>query len=224
MPLRCRDAIDLHCAKLARSLTCRAHFQSNMESQPDVPADIQRLDDELVAVEREARELVADLGEALGTWRREPGSWSVAECLDHLTIANRVYLEAMAGPAARAREDGRWRKGAARPGFLGRLFARSLEPPVRRWLRIRAPRRIRPRGTPSLAGAFDAFVATQAEARALLRASSDLDLAGVRFPNPFVRGIRFSLATGFHVIAAHERRHIWQAWRVRRAAERAGVD
>jgi hypothetical protein len=38
---------------------------------------------------------------------------------------------------------------------------------------------------------------------------------------PFVRGIRFSLATGLHVIAAHERRHLWQAWRVRRALERA---
>jgi hypothetical protein len=37
----------------------------------------------------------------------------------------------------------------------------------------------------------------------------------------FIRGIRFSLATGLHVIAAHERRHLWQAWRVREAAERA---
>jgi hypothetical protein len=44
----------------------------------------------------------------------------------------------------------------------------------------------------------------------------------VRFPNPFVRGVRFSLATGLHVIAAHERRHLWQAWRARRAAERGG--
>ena len=30
--------------------------------------------------------------------------------------------------------------------------------------------------------------------------------------------IRFSLATGRHVIATHERRHLWQAWRVRRIA------
>jgi hypothetical protein len=46
-----------------------------------------------------------------------------------------------------------------------------------------------------------------------------LDLAGIRFVNPFLPGVRFSLATGLHVIAAHERRHLWQAWRVRRAAE-----
>ena len=57
--------------------------------------------------------------------------------------------------------------------------------------------------------------------RAFLRRYADIDLAAVRFPNPFVRRVQFSLATGLHVVAAHERRHLWQAWRVRRAAERA---
>ena len=33
------------------------------------------------------------------------------------------------------------------------------------------------------------------------------------------RIVRISLATGLHVIAAHNRRHLWQAWRVRKAAE-----
>jgi hypothetical protein len=60
--------------------------------------------------------------------------------------------------------------------------------------------------------------------RAFLRENGELDLAGVRFPNPFVRGVRFSVATGLHVITAHERRHFWQAWHVRRAAERAAVE
>ena len=54
---------------------------------------------------------------------------------------------------------------------------------------------------------------------AFLRRYAEIDLAGVRFPNPFIRGVRFSLATGLHVIAAHERRHLWQAWRGRRGVE-----
>ena len=53
-----------------------------------------------------------------------------------------------------------------------------------------------------------------------LETYANIDLAGVVFPNPFVRGMRFRLATGLHVIAAHARRHLWQAWRVRRAVER----
>jgi hypothetical protein len=181
--------------------------------------DIQQLLDELAAAERDARGVADGLTEAEGTWRSPDGSWTVAECLDHLGTANRVYLDAMDAPAARAQARGRTRRGPARPGIVGRWFARSLEPPVRR--RLRAPRTIRPRTSPPLADALRSFLESHQRARAFVQAHRGLDLAGVRFPNPFIRGVRFSLATGLHVITAHERRHLWQAWNVRRQAERA---
>jgi hypothetical protein len=88
-------------------------------------------------------------------------------------------------------------------------------------LKMKAPRLIRPSPAPALGESLAAFLRWHAEAAAFLREHADLDLAGVLFPNPFIRGLRFSLATGVHVIAAHERRHLWQARRVRQAAERA---
>ena len=113
-------------------------------------------------------------------------SWSVAECLDHLATANRVYLAAMRPSAERALRNGRRRRGSAQPGLIGGWFVESHD-----------------------------------GIRAFLRTYADIDLSGVRFPNPFLRGVRFSLATGLHVLTAHERRHLWQAWRVRKAAERS---
>ena len=184
-----------------------------------VPADIAALQDQFDAAERDAEALVAGLSEEQGVWRVEAGSWSVAECLDHLATGNRVYLRAMQEPANHARMSGRRRRRPARPGWVGRLFVVTFEPPPRWWSTLKAPRSIRPRASPPLADAFAGFVASQADLRAFLRAHADLDLAGIRFPNPFVPGIRFSLATGLHVLAAHERRHLWQAWRVRRALE-----
>jgi hypothetical protein len=183
--------------------------------------DIKDLEDQLDAAERDARALVADLAEERGGWRTETGSWSVAECLDHLATTNRVYLHAMKEPAIRARKQGRFRQCPAAPGFVGCWFVRAMEPPVKAPFRMKAPRIVEPRAAPPLANAFASFRTSQDEVRAFLREYADLDLAGVRFPNPFVRGIRFSLATGLHVITAHERRHMWQAWRVRRAAEAA---
>jgi DinB family protein len=97
-----------------------------------------------------------------------------------------------------------------------------MEPPVKALFRMKAARIVEPRKAPPLADAFASFLASQDEVRAFLRAHADVDLAAVRFPNPFLRGVCFSLATGLHVIIAHERRHLWQAWRVRRAAEGAG--
>jgi hypothetical protein len=184
--------------------------------------DIKDLKDQLDAAERDAQALVADLGEQRGGWRAETGSWTVAECLDHLATTNRVYLHAMEEPATRAREQGRLRRGTAAPGFVGRWFVRTLEPPVKAPFRMKARRIVEPRAAPPLINAFASFRASQDEVRAFLWAHADLDLAAVRFPNPFIHGIRFSLATGLHVIPAHERRHLWQAWRVRWAAEGAG--
>lgn len=186
-----------------------------------VPADIQALEEELDAAERDAQALISGLTEQQGAWRAEAGSWSVSECLDHLATASRVYVRAMAEPADRARTEGRQRRGPAVPGLLGRWFVRWLEPPVNPRFKGKAPRLIQPRTAPALGDAFASFSTSQTEVRDFLRAHADLDLARVRFPNPFVPGVRFSLATGLHVIPAHERRHLWQAWRVRQAAERA---
>ena len=182
-------------------------------------ADLAALDAAFDAVERDARALVAGVSEPLGRWQPAPGAWSMAECLDHLATANRVYLRAMEPASRRALADGRMRRGPVRPGLLGRWFARSLEPPARPLLRTRAPRAIRPRVAPALADAAAQFFAAHHEVRAYLQRYGAIDLSGVTFPNPLIRGIRFSLATGLHVLAAHERRHLWQAWRVRRAAE-----
>jgi hypothetical protein len=187
-----------------------------------VPEDIQALERALNEVERDARAVASALSEDLGGWRARPGSWSVAECLDHLATANTVYLGAMEAAAERALREGRQRRGPARPGLLGGLFVRSLEPPVRRRrFMVKAPKAIRPRESPPLHDAIARFLASHERARGFLLSYAGIDLTGTRFDNPFVRGVRFSLATGLHVIAAHERRHVWQAWNVRRAAERA---
>jgi|SRR6185295_18091775 len=84
--------------------------------EPD--ADIVALEAGLDAAERDARALVEGLAEAAAGWRARPGSWSVAECLDHLATSNEVYLEAMRGVAADAAAHNRTRKGPARPGVI----------------------------------------------------------------------------------------------------------
>ena len=177
--------------------------------------EIERLLIGLDAAERDARGLVDGLSEDQGRWRETPGSWSVAECLDHLATASRVYLEAMRPAAEHAQHVGKLRTRPALPGLVGAWFVNQLEPPVKS--RLRAPAQIRPKPSPRLRESIDAFLSEQQRVRDFFRRYSDIDLAKVHFRNPFVRVIRFSLATGFHVIVAHQRRHLEQAWRVRRA-------
>jgi hypothetical protein len=186
-----------------------------------LPSDLQRLDAALDAIEVDARAIATGMSQSSGSWHAQPGSWSVAECLDHLATGNRVYLAAMQPSAERALHRGSMRRRAVQPGLIGGWFVNYLEPPVRAGLKSKAPRKIRPRPSPRLDDALTAFLASHADVRAFVRTYGGIDLTGVRFANPFIPGVRFSLATGLHVIAAHERRHLWQAWRVRRAAEAA---
>jgi DinB family protein len=186
-----------------------------LEPYPELAA----LNDAYLAIERDARALADGLTDDRAAWREHPASWSVAECVDHLATANRIYLAAMEPPAARARAGGRMRRQPALPGMIGGWFVGTLEPPVKTRTKRTAPDKIRPRTSPPFADAMTAFLKSQEDARRFLQIYAGIDLAGVRFPNPFVRAIRFSLATGLHVIAAHDRRHLAQAWRVRKAAE-----
>jgi hypothetical protein len=181
--------------------------------------DASALDDQFAAIGADARALTDKLSPEQGAWRASAESWSVAECLDHLATANRVYLAAMRPAAERALAEGRKRQGPAFPGVIGNWFVSSLEPPAKKWLKGKAPRIIRPRSQPPLNDAAAAFFASHEDVGAFLNRFRDVALAQTHFPNPFIQGVRFSLATGLNVIAAHERRHLWQAWHVRRGAK-----
>jgi hypothetical protein len=177
-------------------------------------ADLERqLQDNLRAAEAFAR----DLNEAQFQWQPAPTSWSIAQCFDHLAVANRVYLEPMGEAIAAARQRGSRRRGPIRPGAFSRFFLSTLEPPPRR--KLRAPRKIVPTLGKSKDVVVRDFLGSQVEVLALLREAADLDLNRIRFVNPFIPLLRFTVGTGFLVIATHERRHLWQAERIR---ERVG--
>jgi hypothetical protein len=191
--------------------------ERRMASLSLAPPDILDLANQLDAAERDATMLVAGLADEQGTCRPASGGWSISECLDHLATANRVYVAAMRPATAGVTAPPPNVRRPAKPGVLGGVFVRSLEPPPKWYTRSRTPTKIKPRQAPPLRSASADFFASQREVRAFLGDVAELDLTRIRFANPLVRGVRFSVATGLHVITAHERRHLLQAWNVRRS-------
>ncbi|HYG64136.1 MAG TPA: DinB family protein [Thermoanaerobaculia bacterium] len=180
----------------------------------------QTLPDDLAALRRQvednrrtAEDLVRGLSEAQLQWRPDERSWSIAQCLDHLAIGDRAYLEAMSPAVAEARRRNSRRRGPIQPGWFARWFIQSMEPPPRR--KLPAPRKI----VPSLGKSGDEvkrdYFAAQAGVLALLDQAAAVDLNRTRFVNPFLPLLRFTVGTGFLVSVAHGRRHLWQAERIR---------
>jgi hypothetical protein len=177
------------------------------------------LDEQLSRTGADAAALVAALSEESGAWRPAPQAWSVAECLDHLATADRVYLAAMRPAATRARAAGRWRRGPATPGLIGGWFARSLEPPARPLLKVKAPRKIRPRPGPPLAAAYADYVTAHRDVVAFPARERRSRPGADPLPQPVRPRHPLQPPTGLQVTASHERRHLWQAWNVRRGAQ-----
>src|SRR5688500_3343545 len=109
----------------------------------ELPTDLQRFWDDTEAADRTAERLTAGLSDRQFFWQPDGGRrWSVALCLDHLAVANTVYGASIATAIETAKGRGSTRRGPAKPGVLGQMFANSLEPPVK--IRSRAPGKIQP--------------------------------------------------------------------------------
>ena len=109
------------------------------------------------------------------------------------------------------------------PGWFGRWFIRNYIEPSPRTRRARAPKKITPaaRVEPSV---LDRFVRSNDAVRDLMHRARNCDINRIRFPNPFVPVIRFTIGTGFEVLSKHQNRHLLQAERVRNAMGSRRID
>jgi hypothetical protein len=149
------------------------------------------------------------------------GGWSAADNLVHLTIASQALIPRMSRTLGKLAAAGRRTERPSRPDWVGRLYAWALEPPVH--LRVRAPRPFVPVvGTPA-ERAMPAFLVEQERLLALLDEAVGLDLASRKVPSPVSRHVRYNVCAAFHILAAHQRRHLWQARRAALAVRRASA-
>jgi len=170
-----------------------------------------RLIDEYTAADARAEALARPLTREQINWKPTPAAWSVGQCLEHLAAGNEQYLEAIEAALTRNLNTGPVQD--VTPGAFTRWFIRAYMEPSPQTKRARAPAKIRP--APDVDSAIlDRFLRTNERARALMRRASDYDINRIRFTNPFVPVIRFTVGSGFMILSAHERRHLLQAERV----------
>ncbi len=176
----------------------------------ELPPDVTAIRDELSALSPRARALCAPLDDDALHAPAPNGGWSVALCLEHLVVSATVYPARIREALEAARAAGRFRRGPIRPGWLSRAFLRQLEPPVRQ--KLTSPAAIRPAaGRASREELLGRFDRAHAQAIELLERNADLDLGGIRFRNPLVAWLPWTTGVGFRILAAHGRRHLWQA-------------
>src|SRR5689334_9590339 len=133
------------------------------------------LADEFRAASREARRLAEEFSPEELSLSPAAGAWSAADNLMHLTVAAQALVPRMSRTLGKLADAGLRTEGSTRADWIGRLYARWLEPPVR--FKVRAPRPFVPPVGTAAADALAAFLAEQDRIVALVDRSTGLDLA-----------------------------------------------
>lgn len=158
------------------------------------------------------REITRKLRPDQMTWRPDESSWSIAECISHLTVTVTRYLPMLDAAIEKGVASGKKVKGPFRHGFLSRYFVRMLEPPPSR--RFKAPKAFLPPMDLDASKVVPEFLAAHDQLVERVQRANGLDLSRIKVQSPAMALLRLSLGKGLELMAAHARRHLWQAERV----------
>jgi hypothetical protein len=180
--------------------------------RPSLTPEIEEFRTQFEQLSAEADALVGPLTDEQFSWAPRPEAWSIACCLEHLNTTARVYLPALDEGIADAIRRGVYGEGPFKYNWIGRLAVRFIDTPAR--IRLRAPENVQPAEGRSRREIVNAFRAYQVQFIDRLRQANGVDLSRARVRTHPGRWTRIPLGSGFAMMAAHERRHLWQARKV----------
>jgi hypothetical protein len=135
--------------------------------------------------------------------------WSAAECIEHLNITNRAYLPRVSEAIRTLRQKNLVSRGGFRLNWNARLLKYWLEPPSR--LRLPTGAAFQPVSVQDPAAVLTEFQSIGQNLEQELASGRGLALDAEKIRSPFAENMQYNVYSAFAIIAAHNRRHLWQA-------------
>lgn len=168
--------------------------------------------EQIDALRQEAQDLAEGLTFEQFNWRPDPSSWSVGQCLQHLTLTVMLYPAKIEAMIAEARDRAARGLRPYREGAFTRWFVRSMEPPPS--LRVRTRGKVQPASLLEPGPVLRDFDRAHAQLGELVAAADGVSLQHGRTSSPFFPLLPFTLNQVLALNLAHGRRHLWQARQV----------
>jgi len=138
------------------------------------------------------------------------GSWSVAQCLEHLNAYNRYYLPQIVKATTVVSKDlNAW----FTPGMFGDRFTRMMMPKnvFEITNKMKASKSYTPQRGLNVEAVFKEFFEHQNKLLLLLEVSRKRNMSSIRIPVSISKFLKLKLGDTFRFLIAHEQRHIIQA-------------
>ena len=172
---------------------------------------------EIDAASQRAIAIVNGLSFAQLKQRPQPNRWSIAECLVHLNLASLADIALLNDTYKRTPTRQMHFENQFRMDLLSRFLKWTLEPPPMSAFKIKTTKNFQPVEIEPVGEILPTFLALQEQLKASIDAANGLPLDRIKVVSPFNNKIKYNLFSCFHLLLAHERRHLWQAERVKEA-------
>jgi hypothetical protein len=179
---------------------------------PNMSPQLAVIKEQFLLARERLRRLCKGLSE--DAWAAAPpgGGWSIGECVVHLNLTTDAYLPKIDAAIDEGLAKGLRGSGPFSRGLLGALLIWWLEPPYKRGTRTSAA--FAPSVVP-MASTLELFDSRLQDIQARIDRSADLALDKLKVVSAFDARISYNLYATFAILAAHQRRHLWQAEQVR---------
>jgi len=165
-----------------------------------------------------ARTLASDLSLAQLNWKPSPEQWSIAQCLEHLTVATKGFEKYFTLALDHARKSRQVTSTPRyKPSLMGGWLARQVSPEAAR--KLPAPKIFRPGNSSDIQRSLESFLNEQDRFLDFVQRSEGIDYNKTRLRSPVTPLMRYSLADAFVITVLHGQRHLAQARRVREMTE-----
>ena len=166
---------------------------------------------------KEAKEKVihefSDISLEQLNWKPLPGSWSIAQCLEHLIIADSAYFPDLKNITEGNFKMDFWEKHSLFTRLCGRLMKDSLQEQVKR--KMIAPKKIQPQKSDKKLDLIDNYLKNLDTFFTLIANCKNVDIDKTIITSPTIRIVTYSLGDAFIFLIQHEHRHINQAIKVK---------
>ena len=170
--------------------------------------ELARISSELDECSLRVERLIEKAGDKLWTAPAR-GGWAVGQCIAHLTRTSQEWAPKLEDALADAPAG----LPPYKPTLIGRLLKWFIEPPYR--MKFKAAPTFTPRERqvtgPELIGEF---LGAQQEVQRALQLANGKAIDRIVRPSPVDARVKYDLYSAFRIIAAHQRRHLWQAERI----------
>jgi uncharacterized damage-inducible protein DinB len=146
-------------------------------------------------------------------WKPSSANWSIAQCLEHLIIADSSYFSDLKKIIEGTYKMSFWNRYSPFTGLCGRIMKGRLQEQVKK--KMIAPKIIQPQASEKNLDIIENYHKNLDTFLELISNCKNVDIDKTIITSPTIPIVTYSLRDAFSFLVQHEHRHINQAIRIK---------